>query len=332
MAIDAWSDSGLFELEWSGRGPGAIVGGYHTANRYHAETMRVFADEPDYINPLYAIHSLETTHAGCVTDVLRLHGTGMMVSAACASGLYALRTAVDEIRWHGLPAVVVVGAVPDFTPLDMHALALIGAISQDNFNDEPHRASRPFDVAREGFVPAHGGGAIVLEDLDHAKERGAQIYCELLGVETSADASHLPQPSEEGQVRAMQRALESTGIAPEEIDYINGHFTSTPLGDIAEHNAIRRVFGTHADQLKANATKSMIGHTMGASGIVELVGAILQVSAGRLHPSINVDQLDPAIDIDVCANLAVDWPVRYFMKNAFGFGGLNASAVLARSI
>lgn len=331
LATDAWADAGLFETEMTGRQPGAIVSGCHLLNSYHASNLRTFDKEPDYIDPLYAVQSLETTHAACVSDVLSLRGTGMVVSAACASGLYSLRSAVDEIRWHNAPAVVVVGAVPDFAPVDLHALALIGALSQDSFNDEPERASRPFDVRREGFVPAHGGGAVVLEDFDRATARGARIYGEVLGVETNADASYLPQPSEEGQARAMKEVLQSCEIAPEEIDYINGHFTSTPLGDLAEISAIKSVFGDHAYRLKANATKSMIGHTMGASAMVELIGAVLQMRAGQLHQTINIDELDAAVDLDVCAAGPVDYEVRTLMKNAFGFGGLNASAIVAAS-
>jgi 3-oxoacyl-[acyl-carrier-protein] synthase I len=330
LCIDAWADAGLFDVAIEDSAAATVVGGHNIQSRYRTDNLQTFNNEPDYIDALYAVHSHDTTHIGCVSDVLQLRGTGMLVGAACATGLYALRSAIDEIRWHGAPVALVVCPVADVSPIDMHAMALIGAISQESFNDQPQRASRPFDVGREGFVPAHGCGALVVEDLGHAVGRGARIYAEIFGVETGADANHMPAPSEAGGVRVMQRVLASTGIDPEQIDYINGHFTSTQLGDLAEIGAIKQVFGRHSAHLKANATKSMLGHTMISSALVEMIGAVLQMRAGRLHPTINVDNLDPAVDIDICANSAVEWPVRYFMKNAFGFGGLNASAVAGR--
>ncbi|WP_082483670.1 beta-ketoacyl-[acyl-carrier-protein] synthase family protein [Methylobacterium sp. Leaf87] len=328
LALDAWRDASLFGSDIDADRVCAIVGGQNIQNRYRVANQQTFEEEPDYIDALYAIHSHDTTHIGCVSDALRLRGSGMLVGAACATGAYALRAAVDEIRWHDAPAAVVVGAVWDFAPMDMHAMALIGAISQDSFNDCPEKASRPFDRRREGFVPAHGGGAIVIEEASHAERRGAQIYAEVLGVETCIDGSYLPTPSEEGEVRAMTRVLEACGVSPSQIDYINGHFTSTPLGDIAEIRAVKRVFADHANQLKLNATKSMTGHTMSGSAIVELIGAILQMRASRLHPTINVDEPDSEIDLDVCANSSVTWPVQHFLKNTFGFGGLNASILV----
>lgn len=329
LALDAWADSGLLAVDIDRTRAGAIVAGNNLQHRYHFENIATFATEPDFIEPFYAFHSLDTMQTGCVSEALQLHGTGMVIGAACASGLHALRTALDEIRHHGATAMIAVGAVCDFAPIDMHAMGIIGAISQDTFDAEPARASRPFDVNRNGFVPAHGGSAIVLEEMDAALARGVRIYGELIAVETSSDASHLPNPSEEGEAVAMQRVLAAANLPPERIDYLNGHFTSTPFGDIAEINAIKRVFGAHAYKLKLNATKSLIGHTMSASGLVELVGGILQMRAGHLHGSFNIDELDPAVDLDVLPNASRRWPVRYLMKNAFGFGGLNASAIVS---
>jgi 3-oxoacyl-(acyl-carrier-protein) synthase len=328
LALDALSDAGLSPGDIDAHHTAVVVGGHNLQNQYRLQNQHTFEDEPDFIDPLYAVHSHDTTHVGCVSAVLQARGTGILVGAACASGAYALKVAVDEVRYHDMRAAVVVCPPWDFSPIDMHAMALIGAISQNSFNDEPERASRPFDVRREGFVPAHGGAALIVESAGHAKARGARAYAEILAVETTSDGSYLPQPSEEGQTRAMQRALTNSGLAPEQIDYINGHFTSTPLGDVSEIKAIKNAFGRHAYHLKMNATKSMIGHTMYSSALVELVGAILQMRSGQLHPSINIDEIDSAIDLDVCANESVDWPVRYFMKNAFGFGGLNASIVV----
>lgn len=209
-------------------------------------------------------------------------------------------------------------------------MALMGAISFQRFNEAPQRASRPWDTQREGFVPAHGGAVLVVESLDGALARGARIHAEVVEIETGSDGNHLPQPSEEGQARLMDLVLHRSGLEPGDIDYISAHATSTPLGDLTEIRSIKRVFGASAYRLKINATKSLLGHTCWAAPTVETVAAVLQMKAGMLHPSINIDDLEPEVDLDVCRTQAVRHPVRYAMKNAFGFGGLNSVAILKR--
>jgi 3-oxoacyl-(acyl-carrier-protein) synthase len=273
---------------------------------------------------------LDTDHAGCVSELLQARGAIYTAGAACASGNLALRAAVDEIRHHGQQAVLVLGPVLDFAPIDVHGMALMGAISFGTFDDEPERASRPFDVRREGFVPAHGGGVLVLEDLDAARRRGARIYAEVLAVAANANGNHLPEPSLEGQARGMLQALRESGVRPEQIDFVSAHATSTPAGDLVEVRALKEVFGPHAYRLKVNAPKSMLGHTCWAAPVVELIAAVLQMRAGVLHPSINIDELDPEIDLDVCRGAKVAHAVEHLMKNGFGFGGINCVSVLRR--
>ena len=328
-AVRAAKHAGWFD----GNGPdmdltAAIIAGHNLNARYTFKNHMDFVEEPDFIDGLMSLHGLDTDHAGSVSEVLQSHGPIYTMGGACASGNHTLRAAVDEIKYHGMNAAMVVGAVLDVGAVDLHAMALMGAITYRSFNDDPEHASRPYDTRREGFVPAHGGGALVLEDWEHAKARGAKIWAEIVGVEASADGNHLPNPSEEGQFRLMTRLLKSCGLRPEDIDYVNAHATSTPLGDMTEVNSIRRAFGKHAYDLKINATKSMLGHTCWAAPIVETVASVLQMNAGKLHPSINIDQIDPDIDLNVCANEAVDHQVRYCMKNAFGFGGINAVSIL----
>jgi 3-oxoacyl-(acyl-carrier-protein) synthase len=212
----------------------------------------------------------------------------------------------------------------------LQGLALIGAASFESFNDCPERASRPFDVRREGFVPAHGTGVMVVEDADGALSRGARVYAEVLGVTALSDANHLPTPSLEGEKRVIQRALQETGVAPEQVDYISAHATSTPQGDLTEIQAIKAAFGDHAYRLKINATKSMLGHCCWSSAVIETIAAILQMQRSQLHPTINVEQPDPEIDLDVCASGAVSHNINIFMKNAFGFGGINSVALFRR--
>ncbi|PWU11188.1 MAG: beta-ketoacyl-ACP synthase [Terriglobia bacterium] len=328
MTLDAFLDAGLVEAPAGRDRVGAIVAGHNINCNYQYENRLQFQEEPDYVDALLALEGLDTDHAGCISEITGIRGPIYTVCAACASGNVALRAAIDEIRYHDAEAVVVAGAVFDFSPLELHAMALMGAISVESFNDAPERASRPWDIRREGFVPAHGGGALVVEPLDRARRRGAKIYAEIAAIEANADGNHLPQPSEDGQARLMRRVLEKAGLEPEQIDYVNAHATSTPLGDLSEVRSIRNVFGSHARRLKTNATKSMLGHTCWAAPVVESVAAILQMNAGRLHPSINIDELDPEVDLDVCRDGAAEYPVRYLMKNSFGFGGINCVSIL----
>lgn len=328
LAVKGWLDAGLFEHDYDEDRVAVIIAGHNLNALYQYESRIRFQEEPDFIDGMTSLYSLDTDHAGCVSEVLQAKGPIYTVGAACASGNVNLRAAIDEIRHHGAQAAVVVGAVLEFAPVDVHAMALMGAISYESFNDQPQRASRPYDVAREGFVPAHGGAALVLEDYDVARARGARIYAEVLGAAANSDGNHLPQPSAEGQRRVMTRLLAECGVRPNEVDYINAHATSTPLGDLTELQSIKQVFGDHAYTLKINAAKSMLGHTCWAAPVVETVAAVLQMRDGRLHQSINIDDLDPAVDLDVCRDGPVRHHVRTLMKNSFGFGGINCVSLI----
>jgi 3-oxoacyl-(acyl-carrier-protein) synthase len=330
MTLDAFLDSGLGEAGIDLTQVAAIAAGHNIAFNYLYQQRMQFDEEPDFMDPMYALHMLDTDHPGCISEVLGVRGPIYTVGAACASGNAALRCAVDEIRYRDAPAAIVAGAVVDFSPPDLHAMALMGAIAYEAFNDQPQAASRPWDVRREGFVPAHGGGVLVLEPLASAVKRRAKIYAEIVAIEANSDGNHLPQPSQEGQTRLMRRVLEKAQLAPEQIDYINAHATSTPLGDVTEIHSIKTVFGAHAKNLKLNATKSMLGHTCWSAAIVESIAAILQMNAGKLHPSINIDELDPEVDLEICRGRVVEASVKYLMKNSFGFGGINCVSILKR--
>jgi 3-oxoacyl-(acyl-carrier-protein) synthase len=329
VAAEAWLDAGLASASLDPGRLAVIVGGHNIGSGYSHQTGKQFLDKPDLIDGMYCLYKLDSDHAGCVSELLQAHGPIYTAGAACASGNLALRSAVDEVRHHGQEAVLVVGPVMHFSPVDVHAMALMGAITE-TFDDEPEKASRPFDVRREGFVPAHGAGALVLEDRDAARRRGARIYAEVLAVAAGSDGNHLPQPCMEGQVRVLRRALEESGLRPEQVDYISAHATSTPAGDLSEIRAIKEVFGAHAFRLKVNAPKSMLGHTCWAAAIIELIAAILQMRAGVLHPSINIEELDPEIDLDVCRGTKVTHSVEHLVKNSFGFGGIDCVSVLRR--
>jgi 3-oxoacyl-(acyl-carrier-protein) synthase len=330
MSLDACLDARLYEDGVDLAGAAAIVAGHNINFNYQYANRLQFAEEPDFMDGLLALTGLDTDHAGCISELLGLLGPIYTIGAACASANTALRCAVDEIRHHEADVALVAGAVLDFSPVELHAMALMGAITFQSFNDCPEKASRPYDTRREGFVPAHGGAVLVVESLEHALQRRARIYAEVVGVEANADGNHLPQPSAEGQSRLMKRLLDKCRMDPGQIDYINAHATSTPLGDITEIRSIKQVFGGHAHRLKINATKSMLGHTCWAAPAVETVAAVLQMNAGKLHPSINVDELDPEVDLDICRGRVVEHEVRYLMKNSFGFGGINSVSILGK--
>ncbi|MEA3209659.1 MAG: 3-oxoacyl-[acyl-carrier-protein] synthase [Chthoniobacter sp.] len=330
MAAEAWLDAGAFENSPAPNAVATIVAGSNLNSGFDHVVRAAFAKNPDGIVPLAALHTLDTNHGACATELLSLRGPLHSVGGACASGNMALRAALDEIRHHDAEAALVLAPVLDLSPVELHSMALMGAVSRVSFNDEPHRASRPFDAAREGFVPAHGGGALVLESLERAQRRGARIYTELVGVAASSAANHHTRPSAGDEAALIGRLLRNCGVAPDQVDYVNAHAASTRLGDLAEIRAIKQAFGAHAAQLKINATKSMLGHTCWSSAIVETIAVLLQMEAGRLHPTINVDHLDPEIDLDVCANSAADHQPQTVLKNAFGFGGINCVSLLRR--
>jgi 3-oxoacyl-(acyl-carrier-protein) synthase len=336
LTAEAWRDAGLIGTDKTARNPfdservGVIVAGHNINSNYNFVNRTQFDEEPDFMDGMLALHNLDTDHAAICSELTGARGPIYTVGAACASGNVALRCAIDEIRYHDHEMVLIVGSALDMAPMDLHAMAMLGAISYQSFNDAPYAASRPYDTRREGFVPAHGGAVLVVESLESAQRRGARIHAEVLASESNADANHLPQPSEEGQTRLMTRLLKTANIAPEQVDYVSMHATSTPLGDLTEVRSVRNVFGQHAYKLKVNATKSMLGHTCWAAATVETVAAIMQMNNGKLHPSINVDELDPEIDLDICRGRVVDHNVRIFMKNSFGFGGINAVSLFKR--
>jgi 3-oxoacyl-(acyl-carrier-protein) synthase len=329
-AAKAWLDAGL-SPELDPTRCATLVAGHNLNEKYLLDNYDVFRDDdPDYIDGMAAVHMLDTDHAGSVSELLGFQGAAYTMGGACASGNVALRNAIDEIRHHDHDVAVVVGALLDFSQMGVHAMALMGAITFQSFNDTPHLASRPYDTRREGFVPSHGAAALVVERLGHALRRGAPIWAEVLGCSSTSDGNHLPNPSTDGQARTIERLLGRAGLRPTDVDFVCAHATSTPMGDLSELNAIKRVFGDHAKRLKINAPKSMLGHTCWSAPVVETVAGLLQMKHGRLHPSINIDELDPEVDLDVCANVAVEHRIEIMLKNSFGFGGLNCCSLFRR--
>lgn len=311
---------------------GVIVGSTNVGINYDLATIREFDEDPDFLSPTYAIHSLDTDHSSLVSEVLGFRGCAFTVGAACASGNLALQAAQQQLWAEGLKCVVVVGPVLDFSPVYLHALGLVGAITTEKYGDTPERASRPFDRERDGFVPSHGGAAIVLEAAAHALERSpgsAGIWGELVAVATESDACHLPLPNEAGAARAIERVFRKSGVPKDQVGFISMHATSTSAGDLSEARAVRQVFGGLADRIPVNALKSIVGHSCGSAGIVETVAGLLQLREGWLHGTANLENLDPAIELNIPdRTTAID--ASYFLKNSFGFGGINSAALFRR--
>jgi 3-oxoacyl-(acyl-carrier-protein) synthase len=329
-ALQAYHDAGLP----NGLPPeriGHVLAGHNLNAGYIVENSLTFhQDEPDYIEPLFGLFCLDTDVLSATSELLGLRGPSFTVGGACASGNLAIGAGVDLVRAGRADAVVVTGAPIELEPVALHAWALLDAIAMRSFNDEPERASRPFDALREGFVPGEGAGAVVLETLAGARARGAAIHGEVLGTSAVSDASRLTRPDLAGQTRAMELALADAGVAPDDVDYVNAHATSTPIGDAVEVAALKAALGNRASHIPVNSTKSMIGHCLSAAALIELVATLLQMRRGMVHPTINQEAPDPELDLDFVPNQARDARIDVALSNSFGFGGLNACVVVGR--
>jgi 3-oxoacyl-[acyl-carrier-protein] synthase II len=268
--------------------------------------------------------------AGHIAMMFGLRGPNYATVSACASGAHAIGTAYHEILRGDADVMVTGGAEGSISPSSIAGFINIKALSRRN--DEPEKASRPFDRDRDGFVMGEGGAAIVLEELEHARNRGARIFAEFTGAGFTADAYHItaPLPDGEGSARAMELAVEKSGMKKEDVDYINCHGTSTPAGDIAETNAIKRAFGRGAYDINISSTKSMTGHLLGGAGSVELVATILAVMNDIIPPTINFENSDPECDLNCTPNVAFERKVDFAISNSFGFGGHNATLAVKK--
>ena len=283
-----------------------------------------------YLTP-FLVPNIMPNVVSCLVSILTgAKGPIVTSTAACASGNYAFLEALRILRLREADALIAGGSEAGIIPLAFAALGRMGAISTRN--EEPAKASRPFDADRNGFVFGEGAVAMVVETEEHALERGARIYAEVAGGAITGDAYHItaPDPEGDGAARAMRYALENAGMEPEEIDVIFAHGTGTQLNDVSETKAIKRVFGEHAYRLAITATKSMVGHLLGAAGAISALAAVLSIRDGIIPPTINLDTPDPECDLDYVPNVARKKPVRAAMVNAFGFGGQNVAIIVKR--
>jgi 3-oxoacyl-[acyl-carrier-protein] synthase II len=266
--------------------------------------------------------------SGHVSIKYGFKGPNISVVTACTTGLHAIGLSARLIEAGDADVMVAGGAEAAISPLGIGGFASARALSTRN--DDPKTASRPWDKDRDGFVLGEGGGVMVLEELEHAKARGARIYAELVGFGMSGDAYHMTAPDVDGPRRSMVNALRNAGVNGDQVQYLNAHGTSTPLGDVNETNAIKAAFGEAAKKLVVNSTKSMTGHLLGGAGGIESVFTVLAVHYQKSPPTINIFNQDPECDLDYCANAARDMNIEYAMKNNFGFGGTNGTLVFKR--
>jgi len=280
------------------------------------------------VSPFFMPVILPNMAAGHVSIALGLKGYSSTVTTACAAGTQAIGEAVEVVRRGKAELMLAGGTEAGITPIGIAGFAVMRALTTRN--EEPTKASCPFDVKHDGFVPAEGAGILVLESLEHALRREANILAEIVGFGVSSDAYHPVQIDSDGAMRAMKWALEDAGLTPQGVDYINAHGTSTPLNDVAETQAIKKLFGRFAYQVPISSTKSMIGHLLGAAGGVEAIACVKTILTGVIHPTINLEEPDPECDLDYVPSIARHKEVRVVLSNGFGFGGQNACLVFRK--
>jgi len=304
---------------------GSGIGGLPMIEQTHAEYA---ARGPRRISPFFVPASIINMISGHVSIHFGFQGPNLAIVTACTTGLHCIGEAGRLIEYGDADVMVAGGAESTVSPLGIGGFAAARALSTRN--DDPATASRPWDKDRDGFVLGEGAGVVVLEEYEHAKRRGAKIYAELSGYGMGADAFHMTAPNVDGPKRAMRAALRNAGINADQVQYLNAHGTSTPLGDVNETNAIKLAFGDHARKLVVNSTKSMTGHLLGGAGGIESVFSVLALHHQVSPPTINIFNQDPECDLDYCANEARSMKIEYAVKNNFGFGGTNGTLVFRR--
>ena len=327
--LQAWRDSGLELTGSDGERAGVIIGsGIGGLPRIEETQIETLERGPRRISPFFVPGALINLISGQLSIMLGLKGPSYAVVSACTTGLHSIGDAARLIEYGDADVMLAGGAESTVSPLGIGGFAAMRALSMRN--DDPATASRPFDRDRDGFVLGEGAGALMLEEYEHARKRGARIYGEFAGYGMSSDAHHITSPDRDGPRRGVLNALRNGGINADEVDYVNAHGTSTPLGDVNETEALKLAFGDHARKLVVNSTKSMTGHLLGAAGGIEAVFTTLAVHHQVSPPTINIFNQDPECDLDYCANQARDMKIDVALSNSFGFGGTNGSMIVRR--
>ena len=304
---------------------GSGIGGLPMIEETHAELA---ARGPRRVSPFFVPASIINMISGHVSIKFGFQGPNLAIVTACTTGLHCIGEAGRLIEYGDADVMIAGGAESTISPLGVGGFAAARALSTRN--DDPKTASRPWDKDRDGFVLGEGAGVLVLEEYEHAKRRGAKIYAELAGFGMGGDAFHMTAPNVDGPKRSMKASLRNAGINPDQVQYVNAHGTSTPLGDVNETNALKLTFGDHAKKLTVSSTKSMTGHLLGGAGGIESVFTVMALKQQVAPPTINIVNQDPECDLDYCANTAREMKIEYAVKNNFGFGGTNGTLVFKR--
>ncbi len=331
-AIDAFKDCGLEVTEANRERIGVNIGSGIGGLPMIEETHKVYlAEGPRKISPFFIPATIINMISGHLSIMFGLQGPNLAVVTACTTGTHAVGEAGRMIEYGEADVMIAGGAESAICPLAVGGFAAARALSTRN--DDPAAASRPWDKDRDGFVLGEGAGVLVLEEYEHAKARGARIYCELLGYGKSADANHMTAPTEDGSgaARCMDNALRNAGLNPDQIDYINAHGTSTPLGDLAETKAVKLSLGEHARKVMVSSTKSMTGHLLGAAGGIEAIFLALAIARQVVPPTINLVEADAGCDLDYVPNIARDADIKVALSNSFGFGGTNGTIIFGKA-
>ncbi|HEV7855928.1 MAG TPA: beta-ketoacyl-ACP synthase II [Herminiimonas sp.] len=327
--MQAMRDSGLVVTEENAERIGVIVGSGIGGLPLIEETHEELTNRgPRRISPFFVPASIINMISGHLSIQFGLKGPNLAIVTACTTGLHSIGAAGRMIEYGDADVMIAGGAESTISPLGLGGFASARALSSRN--DDPATASRPWDKDRDGFVLGEGAGVMVLEEYEHAKARGARIYAELVGFGMSGDAYHITAPNMDGPRRSMANALKSAELAPDQVQYLNAHGTSTPLGDKNESDAVKAAFGAHAKKLTVNSTKSMTGHLLGGAGGLESVFTVLALHHQVSPPTINIFNQDPECDLDYCANTARQMSIQYAMKNNFGFGGTNGTLIFGK--
>jgi 3-oxoacyl-[acyl-carrier-protein] synthase II len=334
-AVQAVADAGLATNEALGEDEavrigcviGSGIGGLPLIEETHSELVN---RGPRRVSPFFVPASIVNMIAGHVSMRFGFKGPNIAIATACTTGLHCIGDAGRMIEYGDADVMIAGGAESTVSPLGIGGFAAMRALSTRN--DDPKTASRPWDKDRDGFVLGEGAGILVLEEYEHAKARGARIYAELGGFGMSADAGHMTAPNMDGPRRAMLSAMRNAGVNADQVDYLNAHGTSTPLGDVNESNAIKAALGDHAKKMVVSSTKSMTGHLLGGAGGIESVFTVLAVHHQKIPPTINIFNQDPECDLDYCANVARDRKIDVALKNNFGFGGTNGALLFKRLV
>lgn len=328
-SMEAWHGASLHEKPLETERVGLVVAGHNLTGNYQYKLMQKFLASPEYLSPWFAIHNLDTDHVGILSEIFSIHGEGFAVGDASASGNVGIIKALQLLELGYLDACLVVGAQADLSPMELQGYRNIGAYGGKEFADRPAEACRPFDRDHEGFIYGQGSGALILETSASAECRGVEPLAEIAGGAITLAGNRLSDPSESGEKRVMCMALERAGVTPQDIQYINAHGTSSPLGDKVEVKAIKEIFQGYLSNIWINSTKGFTGHCLYSAGVIEALATIIQMREGFVHGNANL--IHPIDDeCRFCAAESTPEEISVALSNSFGFGGVNTSIVLKR--